>query len=147
MSKYRALRCALIAATLVLFGFDAQSSAEDAIRNKYILNCAGCHGIEGGGLPEVGIPDFHESGQFLNLPSGREYLIQVPGVSQAHLSNAEIAQLMNWILVTFSKKTMPENFQPFTDEEIRILRPNKASDAVARRLFLKAQLSQVHDGN
>lgn len=112
------------------------------IEKTYILNCAGCHGMDGTGLPANYIPDFRESGRFTTTGDGREYLIQVPGVSQAHLTNAQVADMMNWILHRFSHDTLPADFQPYTAEEVARLRPDKARDAVIRRAELRERIFQ-----
>ncbi len=74
-----------------------------AARADYVLQCAGCHRVDGRGSTPHGIPDFRNSvGAFTHLPAGREYLIRVPGAAYSQLSNAELANVLNWLLHTFS---------------------------------------------
>ncbi len=122
--------------TILLLGFFAYTNARanptdktQSVKNAYILHCAGCHGLNGNGLPENGIPDFHESGRFLSSAQGRKYLIQVPGVSQSSMNNQQVADVMNWILSHFSSNS----YRPYTEAEVARLRTYKASDAVSWR--------------
>ena len=62
---------------------------------------------------------------FLRVPGGREYLVEVPGVAASALSNAEIAEVLNWLLVTFNKAEMPAEFKPYTAAEIAKYRPHQ----------------------
>ena len=56
--------------------------------------------------------------KFLWVPGGREYLIRVPGVATSPLSDADLAEVMNWMLWRFDKEHLPANFRPFTAAEI-----------------------------
>jgi hypothetical protein len=85
------------------------------------------------GVPEVGIPDLNEAGLFVRTELGREYLIQVPGLSQSRLDDATAARLLNWILRKFSAARLPIDFTPYTAEEVTRFRADKASDAKVRR--------------
>ncbi len=60
--------------------------------------------------------------RFLSVPGGREYLGRVPGVATSPLSNADLSEVMNWMLWRFDKEHLPANFQPYTAAEIGQLR-------------------------
>ena len=64
-------------------------------------------------------------GDFLHVPGGREYLVEVPGVAASALSDAEIAQVLNWLLVTFNKAETPPDFKPYTAAEVAKYRPHQ----------------------
>jgi hypothetical protein len=114
--------------------------AEMPLQTLYTLNCSGCHGAEGLGVPEVGIPNLNDAGRFVGTQLGREYLIQVPGLSQSRLDDATAARLLNWILHKFSANRLPTNFTPYTTEEVTHFRSDKASDAKTRRDAILAEL-------
>ena len=103
---------------LVLGAPGLASSGYSATTN-YILHCQGCHGADGvGGLPEK-IPPLRDSiGRFLQVPGGRRFLIQVPGVAQAPISDAELAALLNFTLERYSADQLPSPFLPYTREEV-----------------------------
>lgn len=99
----------------------------------YILHCMGCHGSSGQGVPGAVPPLRGFVGYFAYIPEGRAFLIQVPGVANAPLSDAELAVLTNWTLQTFSPRELPPSFVPFTAEEVATLRKQKITDITRTR--------------
>ena len=102
-----------------LFAFSsfahAQSSREQA---NWMLNCQGCHGAEGK-VSAIGTPVLYgKVARFLNTPGGREYLISVPGVVNAPVKDKDKAELMNWIVRTLDPEHLPDDFKPYTAEDI-----------------------------
>ena len=88
----------------------------------WTLNCQGCHRPDGTGSAGT-TPSLKDTvGRFLSVPGGREYLGRVPGVATSPLSNADLSELMNWMLWRFDKEHVPANFQPYTAAEIGHLR-------------------------
>ncbi len=84
---------------------------------NYILHCQGCHLADGGATPGK-IPPLIGTGRFLAVEGGREFLVRVPGVSLSIIPDAELAELLNWMLYRFSADVMPEDFEPYTAEEV-----------------------------
>ncbi|MET3604484.1 hypothetical protein ABIC99_002300 [Sphaerotilus sulfidivorans] len=79
----------------------------------------GCHLADGRGAPEQGVPSMRGlAGRLLTLPGGREYLVQVPGVMNSGLSDADTARLMNWLLPQVSAETLPPGTLPYDAAEI-----------------------------
>ena len=72
-------------------------------------------------------------GHFFKAEGGRQFLIQVPGTSQSALNDSQTAELMNWMLKTFSKKEMPAATPPYTKQEVAQLRANPLADVAAER--------------
>ena len=88
---------------------------------NWTLNCQGCH-VDGTGSAST-TPSLAASvARFLRVPGGREYLGRVPGVATSPLSNADLAEVMNWMLWRFDKQHLPSAFEPFTAAEIGRLR-------------------------
>lgn len=115
-----------------------------AARADYVLQCAGCHRVDGRGSNPHGIPDFRQSvGAFVHVPEGREYLIRVPGAAHSQLSNAELADVLNWLLHTFSPQQLPENFLPYTEAEVARARPHRYDDVVPVRHALAKRLTSM----
>ncbi|WP_454673515.1 c-type cytochrome [Achromobacter pestifer] len=115
-----------------------------AVRADYVLQCAGCHRVDGRGSSPHGIPDFRQSvGAFVHLPAGREYLIRVPGAAHSQLSNAELAAVLNWVLGEFSAAQLPKDFKPYTEREVAVARPNRYDDVVPVRHDLAERLSSM----
>ena len=103
-------------------------------QTNYLLHCAGCHGADGAGRPEVGIPRMSgQVGHFAHLAEGRAFLVQVPGTSQSSLSDGDVAALLNWLLPAISRDEMPADFPPYTAGEVHRLRADPLADAPGRR--------------
>ncbi|MEN5166390.1 cytochrome c [Achromobacter kerstersii] len=113
-------------------------------RPDYVLQCAGCHRLDGRGSNPHGIPDFRQSvGAFVHLPEGREYLIRVPGAAHSQLSNAELAAVLNWVLTEFSAAQLPSDFAPYSEAEVAAARPNRYDDVVPVRHALARRLTSM----
>ena len=55
-------------------------------RFNYMQHCMGCHLPDGCGAPDKGIPSMRDMlGQFLAVPGGRAFIVQVPGVMNSAL--------------------------------------------------------------
>jgi mono/diheme cytochrome c family protein len=134
----RLVRCALSVAACITSATGAR--ANTPMLTVYTLNCSGCHGAEGLGVPEVGIPNLNEAGRFVRTELGRKYLIQVPGLSQSRLDDATAARLLNWILRKFSANRLPTYFAPYTAQEVAHFRADKTSDAKIRRDAILAEM-------
>lgn len=84
----------------------------------------------------------NEIGRFLQVAGGREYLIQVPGTSQAPLTDQEIAAVLNWILENFSSNEMPTDFTPYTADEVARYRYEPLANASEVRAGLVQKMQQ-----
>ena len=111
-------------AVLLLLLLAASSGwATEPAEADYMLNCQGCHLPNGSGFPARQVPDLrNQMGRFLSVPGGREFLVQVPGSAQSALNDADLARLLNWMLLRFSAAQLPANFQPYTAAEVGALR-------------------------
>jgi mono/diheme cytochrome c family protein len=134
---------AMVAAGFTVIAVTAQSAAAASAVELYTLNCWGCHQPHAEGIPGTVPRLAHSMGYFLALPEGRAYLVQVPGVANSPLNDEQIVEVLNWLLVTFSKDELPKDFKPYTLEEVRKLRPHpllnvqESRAALAKRLAAK----------
>ncbi len=105
----------------------------------WTLNCQGCHRQDGSGSPGTAPGLAGTVARFLAVPGGREYLGRVPGVATSPLSDADLAEVMNWMLWRFDREHIPGNFQPYTAVEIGALRqrPLRLEAAQLRADLLK----------
>ena len=116
---------------------------DDANRAKinYMLNCQGCHGPDGDGTSDGSVPQMKNLvGNFLLAEGGREFLVQVPGSANAALNNDHLAEVLNWMLYTQSKKQLPKSFQPYSAREVGKLRANPIVDVIGTRAALLKKL-------
>jgi len=106
-------------------------------RINYMLNCQGCHGPDAQGSESANVPRMKDFvGSFLRVPGGREFLVQVPGSANASITDAELAELLNWMIPSVSANQMPAHFEPYTTEEITALRYSPEEDVMGRRAEL-----------
>jgi mono/diheme cytochrome c family protein len=105
-------------ACAMLLALIATVARAESPENLYTLNCWGCHRANGQGIPGTA-PPLTDAADFLRVSGGREYLIEVPGVAQSMLNDADAASVMNFVIENFSKGRVPANFKPYTAEEIR----------------------------
>ena len=122
---------------LVLSTVDVRASERPL---TYQIHCEGCHKADGSGL-EGFIPSFVDQlSSYLHLPEGRNFIIQVPGVSQSSLSDGEVADLMNWMVVAYDPSGVPDSFTPYTVREVAALRSKPLSNATGIRAAVLKQL-------
>ncbi|KPK16992.1 MAG: hypothetical protein AMJ62_02975 [Myxococcales bacterium SG8_38] len=126
------MRPALVIAGVLLASSTA--SADSFAEHDYILNCSGCHRMDGSGSRIV--PSLHAMGELVGKPGAREYWVRVPGAAQAPLSDARLAALMNWLVTRFTGRPPTP---PYTPHEIATLRRTPLRDPLAHRDTLSRQ--------
>jgi mono/diheme cytochrome c family protein len=99
----------------------------------YWLHCAGCHGLEGRGIPPEVPSLINEPGRIESMPGGREYLLRVPGVSQAGLDDENLAAVMNYMMYEFNSATLAADFAAFSAAEVAQHRAQVLQDPLRRR--------------
>jgi len=101
----------------------------------YALHCQGCHLADGRATPGS-VPALAGTvARLARTPGGREYMGRVPGVAQAPLADAELALLLTWVVKRFGG---PDDFAPYTPDEVGRLRAQPLVDvAAARRALLE----------
>lgn len=82
-------------------------------------------------------------GYFVHLAQGRAYLAEVPGVASSPLSDDEVARVLNWMLLTFSRPQLPRPFVPYTAAEIHGCRKHKLVDVTDTRRALADRLKAM----
>jgi hypothetical protein len=108
---------------------------------NYMLHCQGCHLPEAIGFAGRVPPMNDFVGYFLHSEEGRDFLIRVPGVARSALGDAELAELMNWLLRTYSAEQLPNGFEPFSAAEVGVLRADPVPDPASTRVEILAKLA------
>ncbi len=127
-------------ALLIVFTSNAGANEQRA-RVNYMIHCQGCHLPEAAGYPGK-VPRMKNFvGYFLHSQEGREFIVRVPGVSTSLLPNDELTELMNWLLLTYSARQLPENFMPFTVDEVARLRPDLEGDPETTRKVILERIA------
>ena len=87
-----------------------------------MLGCGGCHGIEGVSNPKL-VPELRgQVGYFLSTQKGREYLVRLPNVAFYAVSDAELADVLNYTVFAIGGKGIPVKTKPYTASEVGALR-------------------------
>jgi mono/diheme cytochrome c family protein len=147
---HREVRRVVVLLTLGLLCAGAASAAAGAEADDaetyrlahidYMLHCQGCHMADGAGVEGTVPPLPGEVGKFISNPEWRDYLVQVPGASQAFIDDEALARLMNWIVRRFD----PENakdLKPYEAAEVGRLRRQPVTNPteVRRRIIADIQ--------
>ncbi len=110
---------------------------------NYMLHCQGCHGPDGAGTADGVVPTMKNFvGNFLRVPGGREFLVRVPGSANAALTDAALAEVLNWMLWRISPDALPDDFKPYTEAEVAPLRRNPLENVIETRKVLIAKLQE-----
>lgn len=117
------------------------ASAAQALepRTNWQLQCMGCHHPDGAGELDR-VPSLRETlVPFAAIDEGRSFMIRVPGVAQSALKDAEVADLLNWMVQNLSAVAVPADYRSFTTAEVAAARrePLAAVKAERERLLGK----------
>jgi hypothetical protein len=107
---------------------------------NYMLQCMGCHTPDGRGEPGH-VPSIRDTlVPFATTAAGRKFLVQVPGSAQSKLSDAELAEVLNWMIDNLSASPKPPQLTRFTAVEVAAYRrtPLVAVAAVRAKLVAAA---------
>lgn len=126
-------------AALLLLALSLPAAADDAARTNYLYACRGCHLADGSGVPPE-VPSLRETlGGLASSRTGRDYLVQVPGVLQSRLDDREVAEVLNWVLLEMNPRSLPADFAPLTEQEVAVARARILADPVGYRRGLRAE--------
>lgn len=103
------------------------------VRARWVLHCAGCHGVDGAGSALGRVPDLRGLGAFLRVDGGRAFVIKVPGVMGSGLDDAQVAEVTNWLLATLARASVPDGHRPFDADEVSRARAQALVDVAAER--------------
>ena len=114
----------------------------------WALDCQGCHRVDGGGSARTAPKIAGEVAKYLQVAGGREYLGRIPGIASSPLSDARLAELVNWMLFRFDRQHVPASFRPYTAAEIGRLRahPLRLQAATVRRELQRRILERERSG-
>ena len=99
---------------------------------NYQMYCQGCHTPDGTGYKSVPQLKGHVD-KFMASQKGREYLTRVPGAATSVLSDAELAEVLNWILREFSGQNAKADWTPYSAAEVTEYRKQPLAETVQYR--------------
>jgi mono/diheme cytochrome c family protein len=135
---------------VILFGLLVAAGASAEINEQrakfnYQMSCQGCHAPDGNSAGAVPALRGHV-GYFLASDAGREYLVRVPGSAVSALGDADLAEVLNWIVLEFGGDSVTAAFQPYTAEEVGGLRQNPLPEVIQYRAHLLADIASAQSG-
>jgi hypothetical protein len=136
-NRRRVWRAALAVGALVSVWADSQAF-EPAV--NYMLQCMGCHTPDGRGEPGH-VPSIRNTlVPFANTVEGRKFLVQVPGSAQSKLTDAQLAEVLNWMIDNLSAIPRPALLRGFTAAEVGAYRRTPlVSVAMVRKRLVASQ--------
>lgn len=106
--------------------------ARETERHDYLLHCSGCHRPDASGTPGT-VPSLFGIDRFARREEGRAYLVGVPGVAQAPVSDERLAALLNWLVREQAADRTSEPVRPFSADEVARLRAVPLRDPAPAR--------------
>lgn len=135
-----------IIAVCMATAFPVLAAASDGRNGRrpqinYMTECQGCHLPDGAGMPGR-VPSLKGHIQnFLKVDGGRAYLVQVPGSANSRLSDADLADVLNWIIATMGPVDA-SHFKPYSRSEVATYRAQRLRDVVEKRAALVAMMEK-----
>ncbi|MFT4824596.1 MAG: cytochrome c553 [Halioglobus sp.] len=136
------MKLLLLISLLLSASVHAQEINDRRALFNYQMFCQGCHTPDGAGAASVP-PLKDQIGQFLKSRAGREYLVRVPGSATSALADAELAEVLNWIILQFSGSSADDGFVRYTASEVAHLRRDPLKEVVHYRQQLLAELEKT----
>ncbi|MBI2970294.1 MAG: cytochrome c [Gammaproteobacteria bacterium] len=126
--KFPRIIVAYVCASAALLNASADAVHDARARQNYMLNCQGCHLPDGSGSPGS-VPNLRVSlDDLLRAPGGRDFLIRVPGAANSALDDEQLAEVMNWMLLNFTRDPPAGGLTPYSAEEVGRLRKDVLVD-------------------
>ena len=138
---------ALLISVLLPAALHAEMAPLQREHSNYLLNCGGCHGIDGVSNSRI-VPDLKDQvGYFLQLPEGRRYLGRLPNIAFATLSDRELADLLNYMVFILGGDSAPKDAKPYTVQEVASLRKQPLNEVALfeYRAALVEELIEKHN--
>ena len=115
--RVAAVACAFAVMVAGPAAADDDGSFQQAQRN-YLLDCGGCHGLDGESNAKV-VPQLKGLvGYYLRTPEGRAYLPRLPNIAFAALGDRELAAVLNYIVFDLGGASAPIGAKPYTAAEV-----------------------------
>lgn len=125
----------------------AETIDSSAPRTNYLLNCGGCHGLDGVSNSKL-VPDLKDQvGFFLNLPEGRGYLVRLPNVAFSMTTDEALTGLVNYVVFTIGAANVPKGSRPYSVHEVSQLRRmplTEVSLVQTRQQMVRVLIDQYH---
>jgi mono/diheme cytochrome c family protein len=109
------------------------TTAHASPKQDYVLYCMGCHGPQAEGVPGKVPPLAHALGRYMRSAAGRNYVLRVPGAANSVLSDAQLADVLNWLAQTFDADELSSAVPLFSTAEVTGQRHSPLPSVLATR--------------
>ena len=145
MIKNKYKNVLFITALILPGGSQGQSLNAERAHYNYMMFCQGCHSPDASGS-EGHVPKIKDTiGHFLKIEDGREYLVRVPGSANAAITDKELTELLNWMILEFAGDSLPENFRAYEISEVAALRTRPLNEVNNHRLELMKRIVALEE--
>jgi hypothetical protein len=112
-------------------------------QSDYVEHCGGCHGIQGSSLPARVPPLRDRVGYFMCTKAGRAYLLRLPNVALSPTDDAQLADIMNFVVFRLGGASTGTKVLPYTAAEVGLERQHKLTSAslIAERARITRDVS------
>jgi mono/diheme cytochrome c family protein len=87
-------------------------------RSNYLERCGGCHGVQGRAFADT-VPDLRDrAGWFLCDAAGRDYVSRLPNIVFSHLTDADLADMLNYVVFDLGGTSTPKGARRYTAAEM-----------------------------
>ena len=91
-------------------------------QSHYMQSCGGCHGILGSSARQT-VPELRgQVGRLMCTGAGRQYIVRLPNVAFAGVNDQVLADVLNYVIFSFSNDSLPPGTRPYTAGEVGRLR-------------------------
>ncbi len=132
----------LVLAAVVLPSARADERLLTHAESSYLESCGGCHGIQGISADGIIPPLKDRAGYFLCTEKGRGYIVRLPNVAFAKWSDAELAEMMNFVAFGLGGASAPAAAKRYTPEEVKDLRAHPLN-APGLRAYRKVVVGEM----
>jgi mono/diheme cytochrome c family protein len=139
MMRARRATGRILSGLAAVAGVSANALASPA--QDYVLHCMGCHGPTAEGVPGKVPALAHTLVQFMRSAAGRSYVLRVPGASNSMLTDAQLAEVLNWIAGHFDGNQLPVSAPAFTAQEVSAHRHTPMASVQATRREVVKELA------
>ena len=77
----------------------------------------------------------------LETRAGREYLVRVPGSATSALTDRQLAEVLNWIIIEFAGDSADPDFAPYNADEVRALRKTPLNEVEYYRVQVLTEIA------
>jgi mono/diheme cytochrome c family protein len=114
-------------------------------RGDYLLQCGGCHGLDGVSNARF-VPSLKDlAGYYLLLPEGRTYLPRLPNIAFSTLSDQRLAAVLNYVVFEIGGDSAPKGAKPYGAAEVGMWRKRPLTEVVLsqyRQQLVESLISQ-----